>query len=291
MFPYTGGIARLEREGNPRWYRFDYSHHWVTVTPDGRVLVPELEVGKGNWNVRVGPTDRPINAYCETDRPMIDGIHELDLNGNVVARYDINRAMRASPWTALLVNPFNACDPYHINYVDVLDETAPGGDLAPGNLVISSRNLSAILIYDPKQDKIVKIVRGSFQQQHSVHHLAGSKALLFDNWGASGAGQGSRLLEVDLAGGPERQVFPPLGETKPEFYSGRAGLIDIAPDRTRVLISLTEAHSGVEVDLTTGEQFLHYDSLHDLSSVAAAPENLRKSAVKAKLFGMYYLNP
>lgn len=291
MFPYSGGVARIDPDGHPRWYRFDYSHHWVSLSPDGRVLVPDLELGTGNWNVLVGPTNRPLKAYCETDRPMVDGIQELDVNGNVVARYDINRALRASPWNAILVNPFEACDPLHLNYVDVLDETAPGGDLAPGNLLISSRNLSAILVYNPKQDKIVRIVKGSFQQQHSAHHLEGSKVLLFDNWGAAGAGQGSRLLEVDLAGGPERQIFPPAGTADPTLYSGRAGLIDISPDRTRTMVSFTEAGIGVEVDLATGTELLRYNSLHDLSEVAGAPEKYRDAAVRSKLFGMYYLAP
>jgi len=53
-----------------------------------------------------------------------------------------------------MVRPFDACDPLHINFVDVLDDTAPGGDLAPGNLVISARNLSAVLVYDPRADRI-----------------------------------------------------------------------------------------------------------------------------------------
>lgn len=292
MFPYTGGIARLDREGNPRWYRFDYSHHWLTLSEDNQILVPDLEVGKGNWEVPVGPTHRILDAFCETDRPMLDGVQILDLNGEVQKRYDIEDALRASPWVSILVNPFNACDPLHINYVDVLDDTAPGGDLAPGDLIISSRNLSAIIVLDPDTGAVKRLVQGSFQQQHSVHHLTGTKVLLFDNWGAAGAGQGSRLLEVDLAGGPERQVFPaPDAPAQPELYSGRAGHIDISPDLTRATISFTEAGVGVEVDMETGEELLRYTNLHDLSDLEQASEARQNAAVKAKLFGMYYKDP
>ncbi|QIE43979.1 arylsulfotransferase family protein [Meridianimarinicoccus aquatilis] len=290
MFPYTGGIARIDRDGNPIWYRFDYSHHWVTVTEDGRVLVPDLTLAEGDWDVPVGPRGRVIDAFCETGRPMVDGIQELDLDGNVVATYDIVGALEKSPWVSIMVRPFNACDPLHINYVDVLDSTAPGGDLAPGNMVISSRNLSAIFVYSPEEDRITRVIKGTFQQQHSVHHLEGGKALLFDNWGGSGAGNGSRLLEVDLAGGPERQVFPnPNEPAQPMLFSDRAGHLDISPDRNRALVSFTEAGIGVEVDLTTRSELMRYQSLHDLRDLDIASDAQKANAVRSKLFGMYYV--
>lgn len=293
MFPYSGGIARLDRDGNPRWFRFDYSHHWVNLSPDGQqILIPDLEIGTGNWEVPVGPTQRVMDEFCETDRPMIDGVHILDLNGEVMRRYDVNTALRESPWVSIMVDPFNACDPLHLNFVDMLDDTASGADLASGDLIVSSRNLSAILVMDPDSGAIKRIVKGSFQQQHSVQHLSGSKVLVFDNWGASGAGQGSRLLEVDLAGGPERQIFPaPRAPAQPDLYSARAGHLHISADRSRATISFTEAGVGLEVDLETGEELLRFNSLHDLSSVEAATEQQKKGVVRAKLFGIYHIEP
>lgn len=291
MFPYAGGIARLDRDGHPRWYRLDYSHHWVTYAND-RIYVPDLTIPEGDFKVEVGPTKRDLTAFCESGRPMIDGIQVLDLDGNVVDRLDVEAMLRATPYEALLVNPFEPCDPLHLNYVDVLDETAPGGDLKPGNLLVSSRNLSALFVIDPEAREIVRVVHGTFQQQHSAHHLSGSKALLFDNWGASGAGNGSRLLEVDLAGGPERQVFPdPEGTPRPDLYSARAGHLDIAPDRRHAFVSFTETGTSIEVDIETREALTVIRSLHDLRDVEGASDAQKTYAVWAKLFGTYYLEP
>jgi hypothetical protein len=55
MFPFAAGVARVDREGHPRWFRFDYSHHWATMLPDGTALVPSLRVGEGDWRVPIGP--------------------------------------------------------------------------------------------------------------------------------------------------------------------------------------------------------------------------------------------
>jgi len=115
---------------------------------------------------------------------------------------------------------------------------------------------------------------------------------MFDNWGASGAGHGSRLLEIDLAGGPERQIFPdPDGPPQPDFYSERAGHLDISRDRSRAMVSFSDSSMGVEVDLATGAETLRFRSLHDLRALDAASDAQKANAVRAKLFGMYYVDP
>lgn len=295
MFPFSGGIARIGRDGTPRWYRFDYSHHWVNLMPDGRVIVPDLVIAEGDWRVPLGPNGNRRNMYCETGRPQVDGVHILDPEtGAVDQRIDVEAALRASPWAGLLANTFDPCDPLHINYVDMLDETAPGGAVAPGHLVVSLRNLDLLAVIDPDSGTVTRVVRGSFQQQHSAQQLVGSKVLLFDNWGGSGAqtGAGSRVLEIDLVTGAERQVFPAPGTPpRPELYSHRAGHLSISPDRTRTLISFTEAATGIEAEIATGRQLLSYRSLHDLRGVEGASEALTASAARAKLFGMYYVEP
>jgi hypothetical protein len=43
IFPFGTGIARIDHEGRPVWYRFDYSHHWPTLRPDGRAVVLHVD--------------------------------------------------------------------------------------------------------------------------------------------------------------------------------------------------------------------------------------------------------
>ena len=174
MFPFAAGVARVDRDGQPRWFRFDYSHHWSTVLPDGTALVPSLRVGDGDWTVPIGPGFGSKTVACETKRPQIDEVQLLDAEGDVIRTLDISTTLKASNWNAMLIETTNGCDPLHLNHVDVIgDDAGPG--LVPGDLVLSLRNLSAFAIADPVSGEIKDVIRGTFIQQHSVHHLGGSR--------------------------------------------------------------------------------------------------------------------
>ena len=43
--PFGGGVARVDRDGHPVWYRRDYSHHWPQLLEDGTALVPGTGIG------------------------------------------------------------------------------------------------------------------------------------------------------------------------------------------------------------------------------------------------------
>ena len=290
MFPFAAGVARIAPDGTPVWFRFDYSHHWPTMLPDGRTLVPDLVVGEGDWTVPVGPKGPTEHLACETSKPEIDGIQIIAPDGSVERRIDVNAALRASPWEPMLVETTAPCDPLHLNYIDVLNETAPGGALQPGFLLISLRNLSAVAVLDPATDTITAVRRGTFVQQHSVHHLEGSRILMFDNWGGDARGPGSRLLEVDLLSGAERRVFPRPGTTEfvEGLYSYRGSHLDISKDRTRALVSFSGEGKGFEVDLATGDRILSYVSLQDLRGVPGTEPAETAAARRANLYGIYY---
>jgi len=287
-FPFSLGMARIAPDGTPRWYRRDFSHHWATLAPDGTLLVPTLTVGEDPLTVEVNGSTKRIR--CETDRPQIDGVQIVDGEGAVVRRLEIAEMLAASPWSALITQTTDGCDPLHINFVDVIRPDA-GPGLEPGDLVVSLRNLSAFAIVDRDSGAIKRVIRGGFLQQHAVRHLGGSRFLMFDNLGGDAEGGPSRLLELDLATGVERRVFPAPGLPEPfrDAFSGVAGYIDISPDRRRALVSYSEYGRMFEVDLASGQPLMIYDNLHDLSQVAAAPPTLRETAARAQLFSAQYL--
>ena len=288
MFPFAGGVARIGPDGRPRWFRFDYSHHWATWLDEDTALVPDLEVLDAPVSTVSGGIT--LDIPCETGRPQIDGFHLLAGDGSIERRYDVWGAMRDSQWSALLAETTDGCDPLHVNYVDVIRDDAAAG-LDPGDFVVSLRNLSAFAVVDRETGAIEAVARGGFLQQHSVHHLEGSRFLLFDNRGGDELGPPSRVVEFDLANGAERRVAPrPDGpEGLRVLYSDRGSYIDISPDRRRVLASFSGEGKAVEFDIATGEVTFVYDHLHDLSGVRSAPDPLRENAARANLYGMSYL--
>jgi hypothetical protein len=289
-FPYGGGVARIDAEGHPRWFRWDYSHHWATRVNDDRLLVPGLEIGTGTIRLMVG--DHRVKL-CRGGKPLLDTINVLDGEGRLTSQIRLMDRLLESPYRAVLQHTSDPCDPTHLNYIDTLDGSAAGVEgLAPGDLVASLRNLSAFVILDPRDGTIKRLVNGTFFQQHSVHHLDGSRFLMFDNHGADPKYGPSRLLMVDVATGQETTVFP-NDATPPELrklFSETAGKVDLSPDRRRAIVAFTWAGTAVEVRLEDGAVLRVFKALGDVSQMADLdPDQRRVRAGLFKLYGVDYL--
>lgn len=285
-FPYGGGVGRVGPDGHPRWFRWDYSHHWATRVDDQRLLVPGFELGSAPIEVNIGK-DRRVKV-CESGRPLLDTINVLDGNGRLTAQIRLVEKLLESPYRAVLQHTSDACDPIHLNYIDVLDDSAAGiAGLQPGDLVASLRNVSAFVVLDARDGTLKRLVNGTFFQQHAVSHLEGSRFLLFDNHGADDEHGPSRLLMVDVATGQETTVFP-NDATPPELgqlFSGEAGKIDISSDRQRAIVVFSAEGTAVEVRLADGAVLSVFRAVSDVSHVVELNEDKRRS--QAGIFWLY----
>jgi hypothetical protein len=292
IFPFGMGVTRVAPDGTPRWTRADYSHHWSTFGADGLAYVPSLKVGKSNVSFHLGTGASRLNHTlgCRSERPQLDIIQKIDGTGAVVEEIELMPIFLKSNWAGLLPESTEYCDPLHLNYIDHIGADA-GPGLDAGDLVLSLRNISRFVIFDSKTRRIKRVVGGSFAQQHSVHHLSGSKFLIFDNRGGDALGPASRIIELDLADGAERRIFPnaETPDAYAQVYSDRAGYLDISPDRRRMLASFTQAGLAFEVDIASGRLLAVFDNVHDISSVADIPEDAKRHAGRFEFFGMSYM--
>ena len=292
IFPFGMGVTRIGPDGTPRWTRTDFSHHWSTLRADGMSYVPSMKIGDSDLSFiqGVGPSPTLHTLDCSSDRPQLDIIQVIDGSGNVVEEIELVPIFLQSNWAGMLPDTTDPCDPLHLNYVDEIGADA-GPGLVEGDLVVSLRNQSRFAILDPETREIKRLVGGSFIQQHSVHHLTDSKFLIFDNLGGDLIGPASRIVELDLATGVERRIFPNSDTPEPyaQAFTDRAGYLDISPDRSRVLASFSHAGRAFEVDIASGRLLAVYDNVHDISSVADVPDDEREWAGRFHLFGMSYL--
>ena len=298
-FPFGAGVARIDRDGHPVWFRRDYSHHWPHIEEDGVALVPGTLVGSERIAFEGGPRRGTITLNCPKGRPYLDEIRMIDGNGRILKRINLLDALCNSPFVHLLqftLGPGSRrqafCDPLHLNFVRRLRDDAGGTwGLAPGDLVASLRNLSAFAIVDGKSGRVKRLVRGSFFYQHSVHHLTGSTFLMFDNYGGDGIHGPSRLLMIDLADGRETTLFPNDQTPEPlrNLFSAYRGVIDISPDRQRAMISFTLEGIAVEVRLADGAVLNAFHALHDVSSLEQFPEERQQRAAVFEMRGLYYI--
>jgi len=260
---------------------------------DETAYVPGLIIGDENIEFRFGsePSVKRHGLKCDTGRPYNDTVQLIDGSGTVVEEINLIPILVDSNWSGTLLETTDPCDPIHLNYIDEVGPDA-GPGLEPGDLVLSLRNLSRFAILDPQTKQIKRMVAGNFLQQHSVHHLQGSKFLILDNRGGDEFGPASRVAEVDLASGRERRVFP-NASTPEEFrqvFTDLSGYLDISPDKRRVLASFTQSGRAFEVDIATGRLLAHYDNVHDVSSRPDATTEQQQQAVRFAIYGMSYLN-
>ena len=291
--PFGGGVARVDRDGRPVWYRRDYSHHWPQLLDDGTALVPSTRVGDESITFEQ-PDGEVATIRCDTGDPYLDTVNVVDGDGRLLKRIDLVDAVVNSKFASVLLNTSNACDPLHLNFIFPLRDDAGGAQgIAPGDLVVSLRNLSAFAILDGETGRLKRLVRGGFLQQHSVHHLEGSTFLMFDNLGHDYVGGPSRLLMVDVSDGRETTIFP--NERTPEalrgLFSKKAGKIDISHDRERAIVAFTNDGVAVEVRISDGAALNVFTSLHDVSGLEQFSEERTTMAGVFRLFGIDYIEP
>ena len=287
-FPFGGGVARVNRAGHVIWYRRDYSHHAPYITDGDTALVPSLRIGEGPIEIKaINDRISPKNQKYYNDF-----VHIIDGKGRLLKAISVLDVLLESPYAPSLYYT-DPSDPTHLNFVHKLREDASGAKgIAPGDLVVSLRNLSAFGILDRKSHRLKKLVRGGFFMQHSVTHLEGSKFLMFDNWGGDGVRGPSRLLMVDLADGEETTIFP--NDRTPEhlrgLFSYTGGHISISPDRRRCIVTYGLERSSVEVRLADGAVLSVFTNLHDMSHSTTLPDERKTKAVGLHLNSIKYID-
>ena len=293
IHPYGGGIARVGPDGQPRWYRKDYSHHWPYVVDEELILVPGTRFKRASLSYTVGPGET-AELHCDG---MIweDLVNVINGRGDLLEEVSILDAIVQSRYASSLADSPNDCSPTHLNFASLLGEDA--GDatgIAPGDFIVSLKNINAFGILDRDNYRLKRLVQGSFRRQHGVRHLEKARFLMFDNQGTDGIHGPSRLLMVDLATGAETTLFPNDGtpEHFRDWYASYHGQFDISADRRRVLLTDPQRGQAFEIRLSDGEILNTFHQIHNLSSLRkfGLPEELAKNPWIFELNGVHYAN-
>ncbi|MCY1126856.1 hypothetical protein OU426_08325 [Frigidibacter sp. RF13] len=263
VFPYQVGIAKFDWDGNLLWARTDNSHHWPTVGDDGRIYVPVSHITRDETHVAA--TSVPLD--CKGGAVYEEGVQVLAPDGNELHRFWMSDAVIASDTQGLAYSVRNDCDPYHVNGIALLTPAAaaklPG--TRAGDLVVSLRSSSSLVVMDVETGKIEHVTAGPMVAQHSPRVMPDGSFAVFDNLGSHDTPGGSRVLRIDPETGNSDRLFPTIENAVGwDLGSGAQGEINLSDDGQRMLVASTLEGVVYEVEVATGGVLWDYTSISDL---------------------------
>lgn len=134
-FPYGNGVARIDLDGYPVWFRRDYSHHWPYIEGDGSALVPGTMMDVDPISFLIEGTSSAVNLDCGTRKPYHDTVNVIGSDGRLIESFNLVQAILDSPFAPILRNATHPvtnaprpCDPVHLNYIRRIgDDVERGG--------------------------------------------------------------------------------------------------------------------------------------------------------------------
>jgi Arylsulfotransferase (ASST) len=283
LFPYGVGIAKFSWSGNLIWKKANFSHHWFSVAPDGRIYTPTHVLQNGP--LPIGNTSFTID--CGT-RPIYgEEILVLNQYGETVEEISLMNVLVQSGFSGLIAETEGRerCDPSHLNYVEYVSAEAADkvAGLEQGDLIISVKHLNLIAVLESKSRRIKWSVIGKTIMQHTPR--------FFDNMGGSKDTGGSRVVRLNYGSDKVKTLYPAASaDHDTNFWTRDGGHLDPHPDGTRALVSLRTQGRVLEIDLQEGRVLWELVNSHDLGSYAGRLGADEGEIVRLSATGAYYVD-
>jgi hypothetical protein len=237
------GLVRLDLCGQVVW-RLPYrTHHSIHMDDDGDLWVSAQlnRVDAGAY-----PNYKP-----EFVEPMI---LEVSQDGKIKREIPVMRVLRDGGLSGLLYMSATkqrdtsvTGDTMHLNDVEPFSSSMRPGVFAPGDLMVSLRNVNTVFVFTPATGRIKRVWTGDFVRQHDPDFVDGNTISVLDNnnVGPEAGGRRSRILLLSAATG-NRVVYYTGGEGRP-FYTDIMGRSQWLPNGN-LLISESMKGRAFEID-------------------------------------------
>ncbi len=244
MLPY-GGMLKMDKDSRLIWFKAMLCHHDLDLDGSGNIYTLTVKNAKPE-----DPLGMKIDAVTVLSP---DGVIQKEISlYDLFKKYpnpsyldEIDRLSGAQgPLTAVSGAKFNIFIPgdvFHGNAIQVLDGRSSSLDPAfqKGNVLISIRHLGLIIVVDPRQEKIVKVMDKAFwsQGQHFAKMLENGHILLFDNFFKDRL---SRVVEFDPFS--NAMVWDYADDNGP-FFSSIIGQSYRLPNGNTLITESTRGHA------------------------------------------------
>ena len=156
---------RIDACGKPLWSVHDAAyHHSIEADAEGNLWIPSTP-------------ERPSVEFV-SDKFQDNGISEISPSGKLLFVRSVAQILIRHGYANWLFSiPYD--DPTHLN--DIQPVLVDGPYWKKGDLFLSLRNLSTIMLYRPSTDEIVWFKRGPWIDQHDVDILDDHRISIYDN--------------------------------------------------------------------------------------------------------------
>ena len=214
------GLFRMTPCGDVVWKLPYRTHHsifpdeqgnfWVTGKITHEKSVPEYPNHKPSFH-------EPTLLRVSPDGEILREISVFELLDKNDLRALLHMVTANNSQTAV------SGDTLHLNDVDVFPSTMEEGLFRHGDIMISLRNISTVLVFDPENLTIRYIKTGGFVRQHDPDFLDGNTYSVFDNNNIApkAFGQQSRILIVAADTGDVTTWYE--GSVETPFYTNVMG--------------------------------------------------------------------
>lgn len=168
-------LYKLDKNSNVIWKNSDYFyHHAINLAADGNL-----------WTCTGGPVSYR-NRINKSINYVDNSITKVDIKtGKVIFNKSVTEILFENQLPYILHGMTNNLgymkgdDPLHLN--DVEPVMTDGTHWKKGDVFLSFRHRSLILLYRPSTNKVIRVIQGPFYNQHDVDIQSDSTISLFNN--------------------------------------------------------------------------------------------------------------
>ncbi len=190
IFQSDSPLVKIDFNSDVMWVNNqDIYHHSINTDLAGNIYVPS----------RIVPFSEKLNKYVKAkEKPwdtryfLDDAISILSKNGKLLYSKSIAEIFIEHRLVHRIFSQadYNR-DPIHLNDIQPVLKDSPF--FKKGDLFLSLRNLSMIMLYRPSTNKIVRIIEGNFFNQHDIDILDDKRISIYNNNSFSNSNQNSNV--------------------------------------------------------------------------------------------------
>lgn len=136
-------------------------------------------------------------------------------------------------------------DILHVNDIEVYEGAEDGKLVRRGDILVSMRNINALMLLDPATFRIKALSIGRMLRQHDPDFIGGDQILVFDNNNLAPTrlpdDPGSRIVQIDLATGDRTTRFEGSAET--QFFSTVLGSQQLLANGNLLVVASMQARA------------------------------------------------